>query len=114
MAFRALAILILAGTVSATASNIGASCCADLDARIAHKGNRNVALEVSDLVNTGLLAWDDGAEDNTYVVTNDNERSRFRFVGKAAIDAMWEAGYRIEVGIRSANSKLVNQIADGG
>ena len=27
---------------------------------------------------------------------------------------MWEAGYAIDVGIRTANSKLVNQFADGG
>ena len=33
------------------------------------------------------MAWDDGAESNAYVVTNDNQRSRFSFVGKAAIDA---------------------------
>lgn len=100
---------------------MGVPCCADLDARIAEleaavarKGNRKVALEVSGLINNALLAWDDGAEDNTYVVTNDNARSRFRFVGKAAINANWEAGYRIEVGIRSANSKLVDQLSSFG
>lgn len=126
MAVRALAILVVAGMSPAGATDLGpanlsARCCADLDQRIAEleamvarKGNRKVALEVSGLVNNGVLVWDDGGEDNAYVVTNDNERSRFRFVGKAAIDAMWEAGYRLEVGIRTANSKLVNQIADGG
>ena len=59
------------------------------------------------------MAWDDGGERNAYVVTNDNQRSRFSFVGKAAIDAQWEAGYAIDVGIRAANSKLVNQFDDG-
>ena len=96
---------------------LGAPCCADLDQRIAEleamvarKGNRRLSLEISGLVNNGVIAWDDGGERNAYVVTNDNQRSRFSFVGKAAIDAMWEAGYAIDVGLRTANSKLVNQV----
>jgi hypothetical protein len=98
-----------------------AQCCADLDQRIAEleamvarKGNRRVTLEISGLVNNAVMSWDDGGERNAYVVTNDNQRSRFSFVGKAAIDARWEAGYAIDVGIRTANSKLVNQLDDGG
>ena len=121
----ALAILIFAGaTAGAVAdgnADHGAPCCADLDQRIAEleamvarKGNRKLSLQLSGLVNSGVMAWDDGGERNAYVVTNDNQRSRFSFVGKAAIDALWEAGYAIDVGIRTANSKLVNQIADRG
>ena len=81
---------------------------------VARKGNRKVVLAISGLINQGVMGWDDGAESNAYVVTNDNQRSRFSFVGKAAINAMWEAGYAIDIGIRTANSKLVNQVADGG
>jgi hypothetical protein len=126
VALQALAILVLAGTIPAGAADVGAAdfgapCCAELDRRVAEleamvarMGNRKVSVEVSGLVNNAILAWDDGAERNAYVVTNDNQRSRFSFIGKAAIDAMWEAGYAIDVGIRTANSKLVNQIADGG
>ena len=44
-------------------------------------------------------------------MTNDNDRSRLRFVGKAALDADLEFGYRIEVGIRAANSLRVNQLS---
>src|SRR4029078_10596023 len=101
-------------------SDLSQSCCADLDQRIAklealtaRKGNRSVSLEVSGLVNTGVLYWNDGGERNANVVTNDHQRSRFGFVGKAAIDAMWEAGYAIDIGLRHANSKLVNQLTDG-
>lgn len=124
--FQLLAIIFLAGANPAGAADAwaipaGAPCCADLDQRvaeleamIARKGNRKVVLEISGLINQGVMAWDDGAEKNAYVVTNDNQRSRFSFVGKAAINAMWEAGYAIDIGIRTANSKLVNQIADGG
>lgn len=115
-----LAIVILAGTPS-DARAIDDTCCADLDQRVAEleamvarKGNRRLTVILTGLVNNAVMAWDDGGERNAYVVTNDNQRSRFAFVGKAAIDAMWEAGYAIDVGIRTANSKLVNQVADGG
>lgn len=121
----ALAILIFAGaTATALAGgnvDYGAPCCADLDQRIAaleamvaRKGNRAVSLQLSGLVNNGVMAWDDGGESNAYVVINDNQRSRFSFVGKAAIDAQWEAGYAIDIAVRNANSKLVNQIVDRG
>jgi hypothetical protein len=121
----ALAICIFAGAAATAAANgspdYGAPCCSDLDQRIAEleamvarKGNRTLSLQLSGLVNNGVMAWDDGGESNAYVVTNDNQRSRFSFVGKAAIDAQWEAGYAIDVGIRTANSKLVNQVADRG
>jgi hypothetical protein len=117
-----VAVLTLAALAAApsAAAGLDSPCCGDLEQRIeeleatvARKGNRSVKLEVSGLVNTGVMAWDDGGESNVYAVTNDNERSRFRFVGTAAINALWEAGYRIELGLRSANSKLVNQIDHG-
>ena len=66
------------------------------------------------LVNTAILSWDDGAEDNAYVVTNDNQRSRFRFIGTAKISPEWQAGYRIELGLRAANSRVVDQFSDQG
>ena len=94
--------------VPASAADLGGDCCADLEERIAEleattarKGNRKVSLEVSGHVNEAVLFWDDGAESNAYVVTNDNARTRFRFKGKAKIDKEWEAGYQIEIGIRT-------------
>ena len=100
----------------ASAADLGGDCCADLEERIAEleattarKGNRKVSLEVSGQVNEAVLFWDDGAESNAYVVTNDNSRTRFRFKGKAKIDTDWEAGYLIEVGVRTANSKRFTQ-----
>src|SRR5688572_16281765 len=105
----------------ASAADLGGDCCADLEERIAElesttarKGNRKVSLEVSGQVNQAVLWWDDGAESNAYVVTNDNSRTRFRFKGKAKIDKVLEAGYQIEVGIRSANSKRSNQFNANG
>ena len=117
-ALATAAMLVLSGAPSAGAASPGADCCADLESRIAEleatvarKGNRNVALQVSGLINQALLGWDDGTASNAFVVTNDNARTRLRFVGAADIDADLQAGYRLEVGVRAANSKLVNQFS---
>jgi hypothetical protein len=115
------ALLIGAGTGSSMAADIGADCCADLEERVAEleattarKGNRKVSLEVSGHINEGILFWDDGAESDAYVVTNDNSRTRFRFKGAAKVNKEWELGYLLEVGVRSANSKRVNQLDPRG
>ncbi len=116
-------IMALAGALAAGAHAhaqvVGEACCADLEQRIeeleavtARKGNRTVKVTISGLINNAVMAWDDGAERNAYVVTNDNQRSRFSFVGSAALNATWEAGYAIDIGLRAANSKLVNQLTD--
>lgn len=104
------------GIMPAAAADLGGNCCADLEERIAeleattaHKGNRKVSLEVSGHINEAILWWDDGFESNAYEVTNDNARSRVRFTGKAKINGDWEAGYKIEIGIRTANSKRFDQ-----
>ncbi|MCC7252559.1 porin [Hyphomicrobium sp.] len=117
----AAALIISIGATPSFAADLGGNCCADLEERIAEleattarKGNRKVSLEVYGQVNEALLFWDDGHESNVYQVTNDNARTRFGFRGKAKIDADWEAGYRIEIGIRSANSKRSNQFNDEG
>jgi len=105
----------------ASAADLGGDCCADLEERLAEleattarKGNRKVSLEVSGHVNEAILFWDDGGESNAYIVTNDNARTRFRFKGKAEINSDLEAGYRLEIGVRSANSKRVTQDNDEG
>jgi hypothetical protein len=109
-------IALLLGVSPAGAIVPGDGCCADLEERLAaleemaaRKGNRKVKLEVSGLINQAILGWDDGAETNAYVVTNDNARSRLRFIGSADITSDLQAGYRLEVGVRAWNSKLVNQ-----
>ncbi len=107
---------ILAGSVTAQAADFGGDCCADLEERIAEleattarKGNRKVSLTVYGKVNQAVMWWDDGNEQNAYVVTNDASRSRFGFKGKAKITGDWSAYYKIEIGIRTANSKRNNQ-----
>ncbi|WP_295557060.1 porin [uncultured Hyphomicrobium sp.] len=117
----AAGLLALAGAVPSSAADLGGNCCADLEERIAEleattarKGNRKVSLEVYGQVNESIIYWDDGVEDNAYVVTNDNSRTRFGFRGKAKINSDFEAGYRIEIGIRTANSKRFTQDNDEG
>ena len=118
----AAALVFLSAFVAAFPALAGPSdCCMDLEARIAElesmaarKGNRRVSLEVYGLVNQALLGWYDGKDADVYEVTNDNQRTRIGFKGKAKIDKDWEAGFKIEIGIRSANSKRVNQFNSKG
>jgi hypothetical protein len=109
--FALVAAAGVMGAMSAQAADLGGNCCADLEERVAEleattarKGNRKVKLTVSGQVNEALIFWDDGAEKNAYVVSNNNSRSRFRFVGDAKINADWSAGYLLEIGVRYANS----------
>ena len=105
----------------AMAADLGGDCCADLEERVAEleattvrKGNRKVSLTLSGHVNTAVLYWDDGVESDTYVVTNNNSRSRFRMVGKADIGRGWSAGFLIELGLPETSTSNVNEANDDG
>jgi predicted porin len=111
--------VVLGGSVSATAADLGGDCCADLEERVAEleattarKGNRKVSLKISGWVNEAVFWWDDGTEKNVYVGTNDLEQTRFRFVGEAKIDKDWSAGYTLEIGTDGAGSSGFTQAAD--
>jgi len=108
--------LMLGTSISAQAADLGGDCCADLEERVAEleattarKGNRKVKLEIYGQVNEAVMFWDDGYERNAYVVTNDASRTRVGFKGGAKINDDWSANFKIEIGIRSANSKRSNQ-----
>jgi hypothetical protein len=118
-ALTAVAGLFATSAKAADLSGVGGSCCADLEERVAEleattarKGNRKVNLTVSGHINETLLFWDDGEESNAYVVTNENSRTRFRFVGDARINPEWSAGYLLEIAARIAGSHVVDQFVD--
>jgi predicted porin len=105
----------------AAAADLGGSCCADLEERIAEleataarKGNRKVSLTISGWVNEQIAWWDDGSEKNVYVGTSPVEQSRFKFAGKAKITSDWSAGYTIEIGVFGANGGRWDQFTPAG
>ncbi|MEO0793188.1 MAG: hypothetical protein AAFY27_11680, partial [Pseudomonadota bacterium] len=96
------------------------NCCADLEERVAEleattvrKGNRVVSLEVSGHVHQAIMFWDVEAgansESNAYVGTPNTSRSRFRFRGSASISSDLEAGFLMEIGVRSNGLTATNQ-----
>lgn len=112
----AMGLAVAAGMAPASAADLGGNCCADLEERIAEleattarKGNRKVSLTISGWVNEAIYFWDDGKEQNVYIGTNNLERSRFKFAGKAKIDGDWSAGYTLEIGVRGNNSQAFSQ-----
>jgi len=111
---------LTAGGSQLRAADLGGSCCADLEERIAEleattarKGNRKVSLTISGWVNEAVFFWDDGEESNAYVGTNSLEQDRVKFAGEAKIDADWSAGYTLEMGINGAPSNQFSQDSDG-
>ncbi len=83
------------------AADLGGSCCADLEERIAEleattarKGNRKVTLTISGYVAQEVTYWDDGGEANTYLWgMGPTQASHFKVAGKAQITPGWSAGY---------------------
>lgn len=111
------------GLSQANAADFGGNCCADLEERIAEleattarKGNRKVSLTIYGRVNQAVLFWDDGTENNAYVVNNKTATTLVGFEGSARVNPTLSAGYRLEVEFASANSDFIDQgtIAGGG
>jgi hypothetical protein len=65
-------------------------------------------------VNRAILLWDDGVEDNAYVVGNKNDQSNFSFTGEAGIAKGWKAGYELTVRLLDNLSDAVSQDDDNG
>jgi hypothetical protein len=121
-----LAATFAAGTagfpLGANAADLGGDCCADLEERIAElesttarKGNRKVSLTVAGQVSKAILAWDDGFEDNVYVVGNKNDQTNLSFTGEAEIAKGWKAGYELTIRFTDNLSDAVDQnVPDAG
>jgi predicted porin len=109
-------------TNPAQAADLGGDCCADLEERIAEleattarKGNRKVSLTIAGHVNKAVLGWDDGFEDNAYVVGNKNDQTNVSFTGEAEISKGWKAGYDLTIRFTDNLSDAVDQdVADAG
>lgn len=91
---------------SAKAGDLGGSCCADLEERVAeleavaaHKGNRKVSLTISGEVSRALLWVDTPSGDDKRFVDNTNAPTRFRFAGEGRISKDWAAGFLYEIGL---------------
>ena len=104
------------GAKPSKAADLGGDCCADLEERVAEleattarKGNKKVSVQIYGKVNYATMWWDDGGEQNTYVVNNYNESTRTGIKGKAKIAGDWEGGYRLEWEYRRAASSRLNQ-----
>jgi hypothetical protein len=119
----ALAAIASVFATGAMAADLGGSCCADLEERIAEleattvrKGNRKVSLTVSGWVHKEIMFWDDGKESNTYAgVDNINASTRFRLTGDAKITPTWSAGYLLEIeAFGDFNSSQTNQLNGTG
>ena len=105
---------------SAMAADLGGNCCTDLEERVAEleataarKGNRKVSLQIYGQVSESVIWWNDGAENNVYVVENQEVKNRLGFQGTAKINSDWSAGYKIELQVRAYRSSNTNQLALG-
>ena len=117
----AIALSISSLATTARAADLGGNCCADLEERIAEleastarKGNRKVSLSVSGHVNKAILFWDDGSENNAYVVGNATDPSHFVFAGEATFAPGWKAGYTMDIWVGDNLTDGVDQTTDDG
>jgi len=108
----------------ALSADLGGSCCADFEERIAEleattvrKGNRKVTLTVSGHVSEAIVFWKASGnqgdaqpeEENSYVGTNSASSTRFRFRGWADINKDWSAGFMMEFGVRANDLQDTSQ-----
>lgn len=107
------------GTSQSIAADFADDCCADLEERVAdleattaRTGNRKVSLTLSGDVSQSILFWDDGFEDNVYVVGHNLDQSHFTFSGQAVISPDLTAGFNLTLRLRDALSNEVNQFDD--
>ena len=102
---------------SASAADLGGNCCADLEERIAEleattarKGNRKVSLTVSGWVAEQVMWWDDGFEQNVYVIgLGTTLATNVKFTGQATIAPGYYAGYVLHLEAIDSDSLTIDQ-----
>jgi hypothetical protein len=73
-----------------------------------------VSLQIYGQVNKALLIWDDGFDDDSYIVDNEGSGSRIGLTGKATLRPGWTAGFLMEWDYQDSASNLVDQTTDEG
>ncbi len=118
LAIAAAASMFVGGAAltPAQAADLGGDCCADLEERVAeleatavrHR-RRQMRLVLSGQVNSALLFWDNGEEDDIYVIDNDESSTRInlRFEGTAVPGVT--VGGQIEFDLESAGGGDVSE-----
>ncbi len=117
------ALLSVGATVfiprAALAADLGGDCCADLEERVAEleattvrSGNKKVKVTLYGRMNRLVNFWNDGFEQNSYVLNNSYSSSRFGITGKTKINDGWTAGMQIEIEDEGNLSKFVDQFND--
>lgn len=105
VAVTVVSTMFIAAPAPSHAADLGGSCCADLEERIAEleattarKGNRKVSLTISGYVAQELTVWDDGGESNAYIHgLGPTQASHIKFNGQATIVPGWTAGYMLRI-----------------
>ena len=114
-----VAVSVLFGLRPAVAADLGGDCCTDLEERVAEfeattvrKGNKKVKVELYGRQNRVVTFWDDGAEQNAYVLNSSYSPSRFGVRGKANISDKWSSEFILEIEDGANLSKFVDQFND--
>jgi len=117
--------LAVSGATVVRAADLGGSCCADLESRVAElesatarKGNRNVSLTISGYVAQEVTWWDDGGESNIYLHgLGPTQATHVKFTGEAQFAPGWTAGYTLRIqnladnpfGRNASTGRAINQ-----
>lgn len=113
----AAAIGLYAYTPPAKAADLGGTCCADLEERVAEleatvarKGNRKMRVMISGEVSKAVL-WHDisglAGADKLRVIDNPNSGTKLRFSGDGQMAPGVKAGFVIEIGIDETAGNLL-------
>lgn len=114
-----VAAAVVAGlyAYSAQAADLGGSCCADLEERLAEleattarKGNRKVRLVISGEVSKAILYHDItglAGADKFGVIDNPHSGTKLRLSGEAKVSANTKAGFTFELGFDETAGNLL-------
>lgn len=96
-------------TASALALLAAAPVFAETSANTVLSGGTGVQLKFSGQVNRGVLFTDDGVQNDTFFVDNDNSSTRFRITADGDINNDLSAGINIEIQAESNSTANVTQ-----